>query len=265
MTSVLKTSDITVNGVVVPWSVVSAEAQNHGAASGKWTDSWRSAARAIVIRELLLQRAKAMKLAPDPQEVAEGKLETDDEALIRQVLDISVAPHPVDPARLRAVYDGNPEKFRSPPLWEVSHILFAADPADAPAREAMRLAAEQVISELSSSPRKFAALAEQHSACQSRSAGGKLGQIGPGDTVAEFEFALRQLKEGEISPHPVTTRFGFHVIRLDAAAQGSILPFETVLPRLREAADKAAWVEASRRFTAELIAAAEIQGVDLAA
>lgn len=265
MTTFQKPHDIRVNGTSIAWSSVSAEAQNHGAKSGKWTDSWRAAARAVIIRELLLQRANALALVAEPQEIEDGKLETDQEALIRQVLEVSVNPLPTDVAKLRAVYDASPEKFRSPPLWEVSHILFAADPVDAEAREAASAASEQAISELLVSPGKFESLAQQHSACQSRLAGGRLGQIGPGDTVAEFEAALRHLGEGEITKRPVATRFGFHVIRLDAAAPGSILPFDSILPRLREAAEKVAWIEASRRFTAELIAEAQIDGIDLAA
>lgn len=265
MNTLHKSSDITVNGTVIPWSTVSEEAQNHGARSGKWTDAWRSAARAVVIRELLLQRAKSISLTAEPQEIAEGMLETDQEALIRQVLEVSVNPLPADLPKLRAIYDASPEKFCSPPLWEVSHILFPADPADISAREAASTGAAQVIAELLVSPGRFEALAQQHSACQSRANGGRLGQVGPGDTAVEFETAVRNLGQGEITRHPIATRFGLHIIRLDAAAPGSILPFESVLPRLREAAEKVAWIEASRRFTLELMAQAQVEGIDLAA
>lgn len=260
-----KKSDIKVNGTVIPWSLVSAEAQNHRAPKGQWANAWRSAAQALVIRALLLQQAGRCGLLPQPQEISEDQLETDEEALIRQVLEQAVVPQSVDAAKLRAIYDAAPKRFRAPSLWEASHILFAADLSDTKAHDAARAAATSALAELAVAPKRFAALAEELSACTSRSAGGHLGQIGPGDTVREFEAALRQLKEGEISMAPVATRFGFHIIRLDATAEGEILPFESVLPRLREAAEKVAWIAASRAFTEKLLAAAEIEGITLAA
>lgn len=265
MATGMNKSDIKVNGTVIPWSLVSAEAQNHPAAKGQWANAWRSAAQALVVRELLLQQARAQGIIAQPVEISEGQLETDDEALIRQVLEISVVPETVDVAELRAKYDAAPACFRAPPLWEASHILFAAPAGDAKARDVARSAATATIDELTKKPKGFAALAQNRSACTSRNSNGHLGQLGPGDTVPEFEFALRGMKEGEISAAPVETRFGFHVIRLDALAEGAVLPFEAVLPRLREAAEKAAWLKASRNFTAQLLAKAQIEGITLAA
>ncbi|WP_199262787.1 peptidylprolyl isomerase, partial [Paracoccus binzhouensis] len=135
---------------------------------------------------------------------------------------------------------------------------------DAAARAAAREAALAVLDELRRAPRRFAELAARHSACSSRQNGGLLGQLSSGDTVPEFEAALAGMEEGAISAAPVETRYGFHLIRLDARARGAVLPFEAVLPHLREAREKAAWVAASRAFTAELVARAEVGGVSLA-
>lgn len=257
--------DVAVNGVTIPAARIAAEAQNHPAPKGKPGHAWTAAARALVLRELMLQQAKARGLVPDPVEIAPGQWETPDEALIRQLLDHSVEPDLPPDSALRALYDAAPDRFRAPPLWEVSHILFAAAPGDTAARTAARAEAQATLADLARAPGSFAALAADRSACSSRSMGGALGQIGPGDTVTEFETAVRALAEGQISPEPVETRFGFHVIRLDAVAPGAVLPFETVLPRLRTAAEKAAWVRASRRFAADLLAAARIDGITLPA
>ena len=51
--------------------------------------------------------------------------------------------------------------------------------------------------------RGFARLASEFSDCGSKSSGGALGQLGPGDSVPEFEVALREMAEGEISSEPV--------------------------------------------------------------
>ena len=84
-----------------------------------------------------------------------------------------------------------------------------------------------------------------------------------GDTVPEFEAILRRLDQGEITPKPILTRHGWHIIRLDAVAQGAVLPFEAVKPKIAEAMEKASWAHQARLFVKELVASAEITGADL--
>ena len=93
---------------------------------------------------------------------------------------------------------------------------------------------------------------------------GCLASLGPGDTVPEFEAALRKLADGEITATPVLTRHGWHVIRMDALATGAVLPFKTVKPRIAEALEKTEWARAAKAFVASLVASAEITGADLA-
>ncbi len=257
--------DVTVNGVTIPSALIAAEAQMHPAPQGKPGLAWRAAARALATRELLLQEARARRIAAAPAELAPGQIETEEEALIRQLLDLAITSGPADEASLRALYEAEPDRFRAPTLCEAAHILLAAPQGDAPARAKARAEAEHLLAELRRNPRRFADLAAAHSACPSRGMGGALGQIGPGDTVPEFEAALAAMEEGGLSPAPVESRYGFHLIRLDARAKGEILPFAAVLPRLREAQEKAGWVRASRAFVAALASAATITGIDLSA
>ncbi len=257
--------DITVNGRVIPAATIAAEAQNHPAPKGKPGAAWTAAARALALRQLMLDEAAARGLVAEPQAVAEGRIETEEEALTRQLMEMAVMPDRVDEADLRAAYDAAPDRFRAPPLWEAAHILIPAAPGDGTARKGARALAEGIIAELARNPARFAALAAEHSACDSRSSGGFLGQIGPGDTVPEFEAVLRDLPEGTIAPDPVESRFGLHVIRLDARAEGAVLPYAVVALRLRAAAEKAAWVRAARAFTEKLAARAEVTGVTLSA
>lgn len=255
---------VTVNGVTISAERIAAEAQNHPAPKGKPGLAWKAAARALALREILLQEARARGLSPDPAEIAPGRHETEDEALIRQLMDGAITPERPDEAALRRVYDAQPERFRAPSLYEAAHILFPAAPDDPAARDAARAQAGRLREELRRSPDRFARLAAEHSACASREQGGLLGQLVSGDTVPEFEAALAALDEGAIS-EPVETRYGIHLIRLDARARGAVLPFETVLPHLREAQEKAAWVRASRAFVAALVARAQVSGVAMTA
>ncbi|RFC67582.1 MULTISPECIES: peptidylprolyl isomerase [Mesorhizobium] len=255
---------VTVNGITIAAEAIAAEAQNHPVPKGKPGWAWKAAARALVLREVLLQEARAIGIAPDPIELAEGLLETDEEALIRQLLESVIPPAHIDEAELRAIYDETPDRFRGPSLFEASHILFPATAGGKNVREAALMRAEMVLADLHRNPRRFADLAAEHSACPSRTNGGMLGQLASGDTVPEFEAALCSMEEGSISDAPVESRYGFHLIRLDARKRGEVLPFTAVLPHLREAQEKADWVRASRAYMDQLSTRAKVTGIDLA-
>ncbi len=250
---------VTVNGTTIDPGRIAAEAQNHPAPKGKPGHAWRAAARALALRELLLQEARARGIAPCPAELAPGQWETDDEAAIRALLEQAIRPEPADEAALAAYYHAHPDQFRAPSLYEAAHILFTATPGDAEARDHARANAEAVLAEITAQPRRFAELAAHHSACSSKTAGGLLGQLSSGDTVPEFEAALATMDEGALSL--VETRYGIHIIRLDGRARGEVLPLDAVRPRLREAHEKAGWAKASRDYVRALIAGAEISGV----
>jgi peptidyl-prolyl cis-trans isomerase C len=255
--------DVTVNGVTIPSAAISAEAQNHHAPKGKPGLAWRKAARALTVRQLLLEEAHRRSIVAVPEEVGPGRSETEDEALIRALLEDAIhVPNPTDDA-VRAVWVKAPDRYRAPPLWEVSHILCACDPGEHAGAIAARARADVLLEALRKGARHFADLAASDSDCGSKANGGALGQLGPGDTVPEFEAELCQLAEGEMSPEPVRTRFGWHIVKLDAFAEGQVLPFDAVRPKLAEAMEKAAWAKAARAFVDALVSAAEISGQDI--
>lgn len=253
--------DLVVNGEVIAAASVAAEAQNHPAPPGKPGLAWRAAARALAVRALLLQEAQRMGLTPAPQLVGPAKRETDDEALIRAVLEARVTPAPVSDAMVRAAYDADPERLRAPTLYEAAHILFAAAPDDAPARATAGASAQAVLAALARDPGAFDRLARENSACASREAGGRLGQFLGGGVDPAFAAALDTLAEGAIAAEPVATRHGLHVIRLDARLPGAVPPFEAAAPAIRAQLEKAAWARAARALTAELVGAATLSGV----
>lgn len=267
------TPSVVVNGEPIPPGRIAAEMQHHAVPRGKPGLAWQAAARALAIRALLLQEARRRALVAEPEALEDGRLETEEEALIQALVEAELedglddAP-PADPApdeaALRAAWARDPSRFRSPPLWEVSHILCACDPADPAAREAARARALALAARLAAEPGGFARLAAAESDCGSRASGGALGQLRPGDSVPEFEAALARLAEGETTAEPVLSRHGWHLIRLDARAEGRELPYEAVRPRLAEALEKTRWTHAARGLVARLVAAARIEGVDMA-
>ena len=60
---------------------------------------------------------------------------------------------------------------------------------------------------------KFEALARQYSEDSTASSGGDLNWVNPGDTVPQFEKAMNELKDMQISM-PVRTQFGWHLIQV---------------------------------------------------
>lgn len=251
---------VTVNGEPVDHQAIARETQNHTAPRGKPAAAWQKAADAVAIRALLLQEARRLELAPEPVEVVPGRFETEDEALIRSLVETAITVSQPSGAAIRAEWERDPSRFRSPPLWEASHILVRCDPRDVETRDAARARACEIAALVHAGGESFARLAQRHSDCGSKSTGGALGQLRPGDTVPEFEAVLRKLGEGEITPEPVLTRHGWHVIRMDACADGAELPFEAARAKVSEAMEKAAWAKAAREFIDRLVAAANITG-----
>ncbi len=255
--------DLVVNGETVPQMAIAAEAQNQRAPKGKPGIAWRKAGQALAVRALMLQEARRRGLTPAPADLGTGRHETDEEALIRGLLEIAVTVAPPCEEAVRAEWARDPSRFRAPPLWEVSHILVACNPQDEAGRKAALARGLDLISPALNNSRGFARAAHAHSDCGSGTAGGVLGQLGPGETVPEFEAALRSLGEGEVTPEPVLTRHGWHIIRMDARAEGVILPFDTVRQAVSDALEKAAWVKAAKEFADELVSSATICGVEM--
>lgn len=255
--------ELIVNGERVPHTLIAAETQNQVAPKGKPGIAWRKAANAVAIRTLLLQEAHSRDIAAEAQEVGPGRFETDEEALIRGLLETAVDVTLPSAEDIRAEWLKDPTRFKTPPLWEVSHILCLCDPRDTEASAKALVRAKAIQTLALSDPKSFAALAARESDCGSKSSGGSLGQLGPGDTVPEFEAALRTLEEGEMTTEPVLTRHGYHVIRMDAVAEGKVLPFDAVQEKIALALEKAAWARQAREFVNGLVEAADIKGADL--
>ena len=253
---------ISVNGVAIARDAIQREMQHHPAQ--KPIAAWQQAARALVIRELLLQRAAHLGLAPEPLSDADGRRETDEEAIMRAVVEREVCvPEPTEES-CRRYYENNKARFRSPDIYEACHILFAALQSDREAYAQTRANAAAVLATLQENPGSFAALARAYSRCPSAAQGGNLGQITRGQTTAAFERALTALAPGELCGDPVATRYGFHIIRLDRKHTGRKLPYETAAERIASYLRERVRRRAGAQNVARLGSAAEIQGIDLA-
>ena len=224
----------------------------------------RDAAGALVVRELLLQEARRKRIAAVPEIDAKGRRETDEEALIRRLIEREVATPTPTADEIARYYAANRKRFRSPDLFEVSHILIAARRDDANGFAAAREKAEAITADLAALPENFANAAKIFSNCSSGGEGGRLGQVTKADLTPEFAAALDALADGDTTGHPVETRYGFHIIRLHRRIAGQALPLEAVGDRIAEYLAARSHRIATAQFIARLVSAAEISGIAMA-
>ena len=252
---------VAVNGIAIAQKAIVAEAQNHPADSPG--AAVEEAARALVIRELLLQEARRQGIAADPADLGEGRRETLEEAQVRALLEREVHVPEADEAACRRFYESHRARFRTPDLFEPAHILIAADAADADAHGRAMTLARELIAVLAKTPERFEELARQHSDCSTAREGGRLGQVERGQTSPEFETFLLNLEEGELCPVPVPTRYGVHVLRLDRRADGTQAPFEVVRDLIGHYLLEASFRRGAAQYIGILAGSADIRGIGL--
>lgn len=240
---------ISVNGTIIGDEAVAREVQHHPAPSRE--EAERQAGVALVVRELLLQRAEARAIAGSSEDERIANLV---EAEVR-------TPAPTG-EEIERYYRRNGLKFTSPPVYRASHIFFAARPDDEEACAGAKAKAEAVLAELSADPSRFEAMARLHSACSSREQGGSLGQVGKGDTNAELELMLATMEPG-IAPAPVASRHGFHILRLDQRAPARPLPLDQVRPWIADHLRKSSKRRGIAQYLQLLAASATIEGIAL--
>lgn len=254
-------NEISVNGVAIAENDILAEAQNHPAETPG--EALLSAARALVVRQLLLQRAAHIGIEAEPQKDGSGRTETKTDANIRCLVESEVDVPSASEEECRRYYRSNRDRFRTGDLCEARHILLAASPEDQPGRDRARHLAESLIGRLRRQPSEFAELARQFSDCPSAADGGSLGQLTTGSTVEEFETALAAMKVGEISASPVESRYGFHIIALDRKNAGQLLPYEAVAEQIAAWLEASAWARGVSMYIEMLAGSADIKGISL--
>ncbi|WP_147652617.1 peptidylprolyl isomerase [Vulcaniibacterium gelatinicum] len=229
---------VRVGDTTISEAEIAREMQYHRAADPHAARN--EAARALVVRELLRLEIERLGLHETVQP-EDG--ETREEACIRVLLEREAPVPQPDEAACRQYFEHNRQRLHHPDRILARHILLAAPPADARARARACEQGEALIAELREHPERFAELAMRHSGCPSRDAGGELGWIERGDTTPEFERQLFMLKPG-LAGLTVESRWGHHVVHVDAIERGEPLEFAEAAPKI------AAYLETQARQNA---------------
>ncbi|MCY1405802.1 putative peptidyl-prolyl cis-trans isomerase Cbf2 precursor [compost metagenome] len=245
-----------VNGVEIAEDVLARELQYHPAASHD--AALAAACRALIVRQLLLQRAEALGLVALCEEG-----ESEEEALIRQLLEREVVVPQADEASCRTWFEANSARFIGPWRMCLRHVLLACAPDDLDGRAQLRETAEALVAELREHPERFAEKAMRFSDCPSRDDGGELGWIEPGQTVAEFEKRLLRREPGLLET-PLESRYGLHVVELLEREGGEPLSYEQARPQIAMHLQAQVLQRAISQYIGVLAGESEIEGFEFA-
>ncbi|MGU7776272.1 peptidylprolyl isomerase [Burkholderia sp. MR1-5-21] len=241
---------LSVNGVTIGDDAIAAERAHHDDAA----DPHDAARRALVVRELLRQRAVALALIADGAPLDDAALD----ALLER--ELTHVPEP-DRSDCERYYAQHPARFRRNDIVYASHILFAV--TDRVPLAPLRSRAEAALAGVLAAPDTFEAVARASSNCPSAAVGGSLGQLLRGDTVPEFESALFDSDALGVLPRLVNTRYGFHIARIERRVAGEPVPFDEVQARIAAFLAERVRRNAMRQYVAILAGGARVDGIAL--
>lgn len=204
----------------------------------------------MVLDHLIKTRAmviQARKSKLDQQADVKKTMEAAaDRALQNAYIGREVGPQ-ITEAALRARYDR--DIAGKPGVEEVHarHILVASEDV-----------AKKIIADLKKGG-DFAALAKQHSTDPGAQNGGDLGFFKKDDMVPEFANAAFALKNGEVTPEPVKTQFGYHVIKVEERRAAPPPSFDEAKDELRQRVIQ----EAVTKLADAALAAAKVERMNM--
>jgi peptidyl-prolyl cis-trans isomerase C len=251
--------EVRVNGVEIMPEAIAQEIQHHPAPDAE--TAWIEAARALAVRELLLQEARRLGIESEALTDEFGRLEDEDDRIVRALLESEVCPAQPGDLECRRYYDSNIERFRTPDLFEAAHILIEPEGPDEPAWQAALERARSIISEIGDDQAAFAAAARAHSACASAQQDGSLGQIRRGELVSEVQAGLEALSDGATASEPIRSKFGWHILRLHRRIAGRTLSFDMARERIADMLEARSWSIEAARYVARLAARNQVEGV----
>jgi peptidyl-prolyl cis-trans isomerase C len=241
--------ELCVNGIAIETSAIDDEIAHQSHAP----DPHAAASHALVIRELLRQRAIELNLLADGAAF--------DDASLDRLLDIELNVPTATRADCERYYGSHPACFRRNDIVFASHILFAVT-GHAPLA-LIRHKAEATLQQVLAAPGIFEDTARELSNCPSAKVGGSLGQLLRGDSVPEFERALFDVQDIGVLPRLVNTRFGFHIVRIDRRVEGERLAFESVEGDIARFLGERVRHKAIQQYVSVLASRARIEGAVL--
>ena len=188
-----------------------------------------------------------------------------DRAIVEEVVNREVrATIPITPEQVQKFYDENPKRFEQPETVRAAHILLttvelASKQELAPDKQKAQRALIEALLKRVRAGEDFGKLAKEFSQDPGSKERGGEYVFPRGQMAVEFETAAFSMSVGQISD-VVTTKFGYHIIKvLERKAAGKI-EFAKVKERVRENLQQE---EADKRLPAYLEAVKKEAGVEI--
>lgn len=174
----------------------------------------------LVRRELLYQAA--IKEGLDKNADILHKLETFRYNLLAETMQIAhLDKHPIAEEQLQTEYDNILKNAKRPSEYKVRHILVETEEK-----------AKEIIEKLNKGG-DFAELAKAESMdTYSKENGGAFDWFPLEQMVEPFANAIKDMQKDDITPEPVKTRYGFHVIQFLERREAEAPKFEAVREEL---------------------------------
>lgn len=199
---------------------------------------------------------------PAPQEGVLSEAAAD---AIDRWLDQAITLPDPDEAACRRYHAAHAARYAQGERVQSRHILFAV--TDGMNLQALRQRAEQTLIAVRAAPDTFAEQARHLSNCPSGQQGGELGWLRADDCAPEFARELFGQDESQahigVLPRLVHSRFGLHVVDVQAREPGQATPFEAVHAAVAQALRQQAFTTALRQTCAVLAARIGVEGADL--
>ncbi len=176
----------------------------------------------VVMQEIFAQEAERRGLAATPEYKAQMEIART-RVLVDQLRADFEKKNPVTDAEAKAEYEKVKSEAGTGTEYHARHILVEKEED-----------AKKLIADIQKGA-KFEDLAKKNSKDPgSAENGGDLDWANPGSYVPEFSQAMTKLKKGEMTPEPVKSQFGYHIIKLEDTRQAQFPGFDEVKPQIQQ-------------------------------
>jgi len=155
---------------------------------------------------------------------------------IQKLVEEITADVTVTGEEVKQYYQENKDRFTEPEQRKVRHILIGFEGNDLGTERSQMDAKVEAIRLLEKIKEgaDFAQLAKEKSEDPGSKDNGGLYTVTRGGGFAkEFEDAVFSLSEGQVTPEPVKTMFGYHIIKLEEIIPSRVQPFEEVRDQIK--------------------------------
>lgn len=174
----------------------------------------------LIDRQLVAKRARAENLQSNLE--VQRTMRQLESRVLEQFYFRSLIDKKITDAALRRRYERDKASFMREKRVRARHILVKT-----------RAEAMEIIAELRKG-KDFAQLAREKSIGPSSSQGGDLGYFTREQMLPAFSAMAFSLRKGEVSPRPVQTKYGWHVIKVEDIQKAGPMTFDEVKARLRK-------------------------------